>query len=117
MGLSHVFIAISYIPTCINFKFLFVYWKVVLFWKVNYSSMFDNIMKNKLENTFQYLIMLWKINWKITYKCFIFFKFIKITMNKSYKLKRWTKIKLKKNIISQIIYNKINNNKNNRDQI
>jgi hypothetical protein len=24
-------------------------------------------MKNKLENTFQYLVMSWKISWKITY--------------------------------------------------
>jgi hypothetical protein len=29
--------------------------------------MFDSIIKNKLENIFQYLIMLWKISWKITY--------------------------------------------------
>jgi len=37
--------------------------------------------------------------------------------NKSYKLKSWMRMKLKKNIISQIISNKINNNQNNRDQI
>jgi hypothetical protein len=29
--------------------------------------MFGSIIKNKLENIFQYLIMLWKISWKITY--------------------------------------------------
>jgi hypothetical protein len=37
--------------------------------------------------------------------------------NKFYKLKGWMRMKLKKNIISQIISNKINNNQNNRDQI
>jgi hypothetical protein len=37
--------------------------------------------------------------------------------NKSYKLKGWTRMKLKKNIISKFISNKINNNQNNRDQI
>jgi hypothetical protein len=37
--------------------------------------------------------------------------------NKSYKLKGWMRMKLKKNITSQIISNKINNNQNNRDQI
>jgi len=36
---------------------LFVFWKVIFFWKVdswkvNYFPMFGNIMKNKLENTF-----------------------------------------------------------------
>jgi len=39
------------------FKAPFVCWKIVLFWKVNYFSMFDSVMENKLENTFQYLIM------------------------------------------------------------
>jgi len=37
------------------------------FRKVNYFPMFGSVMKNKLENTFQCLVMLWKISWKITY--------------------------------------------------
>ena len=50
----------------------FVCWKLVFFWKmnfkkVNYFSMFGSLMKNKLENTFQHLIMSWKMSWKITY--------------------------------------------------
>ena len=40
----------------------FVYWKVIFFFKVNsgkinYFSMFGSVMKNKLENTFQCLVM------------------------------------------------------------
>ena len=40
----------------------FVCWKVVFFWKVNsgkmnYFSMFGSVMENKLENTFQCLVM------------------------------------------------------------
>ena len=35
--------------------------------KVNYFPMFGTVMKNKLENTFQCLIMSWKMSWKITY--------------------------------------------------
>jgi hypothetical protein len=35
--------------------------------KVNYFSMFGSVMKNKLENTLQCLVMSWKISWKITY--------------------------------------------------
>jgi hypothetical protein len=51
---------------------LFVYWKVVSFWKVtsgkvNYFSIFGSVMKNKLENIFQYLVISWKMSWKITY--------------------------------------------------
>jgi hypothetical protein len=30
--------------------------------KVNYFSMFGSVMKNKLENIFQYLVMSWKIS-------------------------------------------------------
>jgi len=30
--------------------------------KINYFLMFHGIMKNKLENIFQYLVMLWKMN-------------------------------------------------------
>jgi hypothetical protein len=50
----------------------FVCWKVVFFWKVNsgkvnYFPMFGSVMKNKLENTFQCLVMSWKMSWKITY--------------------------------------------------
>jgi len=56
---------------------LFICWKVVFFWKVNsekmnfikmnYFLMFGSVMENKLENTFQYLVMSWKMSWKITY--------------------------------------------------
>jgi len=35
--------------------------------KVNYFQMFGSIMKNELKNTFQYLVVLWKMNWKIIY--------------------------------------------------
>jgi hypothetical protein len=35
--------------------------------KVNYFLMFGSVMKNKLENSFQYLVMSWKMSWKITY--------------------------------------------------
>ena len=50
----------------------FVCWKLnfflkVNFRKVNYFMMFDGVMKIKLENTFQCLVMSWKINWKVTY--------------------------------------------------
>ena len=50
---------------------MFVCRKVVFFWKVifleseflkvNYFLIFCSVMENKLENTFQYLAMLWKI--------------------------------------------------------
>jgi len=33
----------------------------VNFYRVNYFLMFDNIIKNKLKNNFQYLIISWKI--------------------------------------------------------
>jgi len=36
-------------------------WKVNSL-KVNYFPMFGSVMENELENTFQYLIMLWKMN-------------------------------------------------------
>jgi hypothetical protein len=39
--------------------------------------MFDSVMKNKLKNIFQYLIMLWKMSWKITYYFFIFLSLLK----------------------------------------
>ena len=35
--------------------------------KVNYFVIFSIVMKNKLENIFQYLVMLWKIGWERTY--------------------------------------------------
>jgi hypothetical protein len=35
--------------------------------KVNCFLIFGIVMKNKLENTFQCLVMSWKISWKITY--------------------------------------------------
>ena len=55
------------------------------FKKINYFLIFGSVMKNKLENN---LLI------------FYFLKFIKITSNKSYKLKSWMRMKLKKNIIS-----------------
>jgi hypothetical protein len=45
--------------------------------------MFGSVIKNKIENNFQYLTMSWKINWKITFNVLIFFKFIKIIEIKS----------------------------------
>ena len=35
--------------------------------KVNYFLIFGSLMKNKLENIFQCLIMPWKMSWNITY--------------------------------------------------
>jgi hypothetical protein len=56
---------------CLYIQAPFVCWKVVSFWKVNSGkvnfSMFGSVMKNKLENTFQCLVMSWKMSWKITY--------------------------------------------------
>jgi hypothetical protein len=56
---------------------LFVCWKVISIWKVNFKKInfgkvnyfliFGSVMKNKLENTFQCLVMSWKMSWKITY--------------------------------------------------
>jgi len=37
------------------------------FRKINYFLIFDSVMKNKLENIFQYLVISWKMSWKITY--------------------------------------------------
>ena len=49
----------------------FVCWKVdsckVNFYKVNYFQMFGSVGENKLKNTFQCLVMPWKMSWKITY--------------------------------------------------
>ena len=50
----------------------FFCWKVVFFMKVNsrkvnYFLMFGSVMKNKLENALQCLVMSWKMSWKITY--------------------------------------------------
>jgi hypothetical protein len=52
--------------------FSFVCWKIVFFKKinfekvnsrkVNYFPIFDSVMKNKLENTFQCLVMSWKMS-------------------------------------------------------
>jgi hypothetical protein len=47
--------------------FIGKYFFKINFRKVKYFFMFDSIMKNKLENIFQYLIMSWKMSWKITY--------------------------------------------------
>jgi len=57
---------------CLFIKVMFVCKKVVIFWKmnfkkVNYFSIFSSVMENKLENTFQCLVMSWKMSWKITY--------------------------------------------------
>jgi len=56
------------------FHFLFVYRKIVFFRnkkmnfrKVKYFLMFGGIMESKLENTFQCLVILLKMSWKITY--------------------------------------------------
>ena len=35
--------------------------------KVNYFPMFGSVMENKLENTFQCLVMSWKMSWKKKY--------------------------------------------------
>jgi len=53
-------------------KNLFVCWKIIIFFKVNFKKinyflMFGSVMKNKLENILQCLVMSWKIRWKITY--------------------------------------------------
>jgi hypothetical protein len=32
-----------------------------------YFLIFSSVMENKLENTFQCLVMSWKMSWKITY--------------------------------------------------
>jgi len=48
-------------------KSFFFFFRKVNFRKVNYFLIFDSVMKNKLENTFQCLVMSWKISWKITY--------------------------------------------------
>jgi hypothetical protein len=47
---------------------MFVCWKVVFFLKVNpgkvnYFPMFGSVMKNKLENNFQYLVVSLKMSW------------------------------------------------------
>ena len=39
------------------------FWKIN-YCKVNYFLIFKSIIKNKLKNNFQYLVMLWKISWK-----------------------------------------------------
>jgi hypothetical protein len=53
----------------INFYFLAgkFFLKKINFKKINYFLMFGSVMKNKLENIFQCLVMSWKISWKITY--------------------------------------------------
>jgi len=42
-------------------KVSFVYWKIVFFlnelWESELFSDFDSVIENKLENTFQYLVM------------------------------------------------------------
>ena len=42
----------------IEVKAPFVCWKIVSLWKVNYFLIFGSVMKKKLENTFQCLVML-----------------------------------------------------------
>ena len=43
------------------------FFKKINFKKVNYFLIFSSVIKNKLENTFQCLVMSCKINWNITY--------------------------------------------------
>jgi len=60
-----------------SYPYFFFYWKVILFKKINfrkinskkinYFLIFSSIIKNKLENIFQCLVMSRKISWKITY--------------------------------------------------
>jgi TPP-dependent trihydroxycyclohexane-1,2-dione (THcHDO) dehydratase len=66
----------KYVYSTLMSRVLFVYCKVIFFKvnlkkinsrKVNYFSMFGSLIKNKLENIFQCLVMSWKISWKITY--------------------------------------------------
>ena len=45
----------------------FACWQIVSFWKVNfekmnYFPMFGSVMENKLGNTFQCLVMSWKMS-------------------------------------------------------
>ena len=59
-------------PVCLqesSFFFKWFSWEVNSR-KINYFSMFDIVMENKLENTFQCLVMLQKMSWKIGYLCF-----------------------------------------------
>jgi hypothetical protein len=55
---------------------LFICWRVIIFLESEcwgkqvlgkYFLIFDSIIKNKLENIFQCLVMSCKISWKITY--------------------------------------------------
>jgi len=62
--------------------------------------MYGSVMKNKLENTFLVFGYVMENELKNNLLIFYFLKFIKIIKNKSYKLKGWMRIKLKKNIIS-----------------
>jgi hypothetical protein len=49
-------------------KYFFkVNFRKVNFKKVNYFLMFDSVIKNKLKNIFQCLVISWKMSWKITY--------------------------------------------------
>jgi hypothetical protein len=92
-------------PVCLlESSFFFGKWIPGKWIPGNYFPIFGSVMKNKLENIFQCLVMSWKMSWKITYLCFIFLKFIKIMRNKSYKLKSWMRMKLKKkyNFISYL---------------
>ena len=50
-----IFIDVVYEESCL-LKTCFLL-KNNFFWKVNYFSIFDNIKKNKLENTFECLVM------------------------------------------------------------
>jgi hypothetical protein len=65
-------------PEITNYiKDLFICCKVIFFkkmnfkkvnsGKVNYFLMFGSVVENRLENTFQCLVMSWKMSWKITY--------------------------------------------------
>jgi hypothetical protein len=60
----HAYIRTFWLVTAMNSS---NYFFKVNFKKMNYFSMFGSVIKNKLENTFQYLVMSCKMSWKITY--------------------------------------------------
>jgi len=67
-SICHVYnMEISNIYLLENIFFKKINFRKINFGKVNYFLIFDSVMKNKLENIFYYLIMSWKMSWKITY--------------------------------------------------
>jgi len=63
---------------------------------MNYFLMFGSVMENKLENTFPVFGYVMKNELENNLLMFYFLKFIKTMRNKSYKLKSWMRMKLKK---------------------